>query len=507
MRKSTFQLTLLFSLGFLFQLHAQTPWCGVTSQDAKEIKSYMLQVREDMRDYVFDRNAVTYVPVRFYLVAKNDGTGRPSEKAALDALCEMNAVYEDQDIQFYLKEFKYVNNTSIHSSPTSFSGSNAIKNQMIYNALNIFIVGEISDPNSVGITQAYYQPPASLNASNRRDWVVVDDNYAGDYKPLSHEVGHFFGLPHPFNGWDFTPWDPAIHGNPVGLYSPDGTPNEFVNGSNCATAGDGICDTPADYLFGPSTNCTYNMNAKDPNGELLDPQEDNFMNYFECGEYHFTQGQKDEIKNSLFHVTRDYLRPGITPTLEQVTGVPTIISPSNQETIPTYNYVVLEWSEVPGANRYLVELINSTIGNQRFMVDDNQIILTGLPASKSFLWRVMAFNEYRTCGNFSAQRIFKTGDIFSDTSETPIISSWSVSPNPVRIGHPFTVFVESINEVEADVFIYTITGQRVLSYPKYSFKGVGSMLEIPTGNLQAGIYLVTLSTEEGMETKRIAIVD
>lgn len=385
MRYITLWLVSFLLAGFLAPIAAQTPWCGITPQDAKEIKSYMLQVREDMRAYVFDRNAVTYVPVRFYLVAKSDGSSRPSEKVALSALCQMNSVYKEQDIQFYLKEFKYVNNTAIHSDPTSFSGSTSIRNQMIYDALNIFIVGQISDPASVGVTQAYYQPPASLNPNNRKDWVVVDDNYAGDYKPLSHEVGHFFGLPHPFNGWDLTPWDPVLHGNPVGLYSPDGTPNEFVNGANCATAGDAICDTPADYLFGPANNCTYNLNARDPNGELLKPQENNFMNYFECGQYQFTPGQKTEIKNSLFHATRDYLRPGIVPTLDEVTGYPQIISPAHQATVETYNYVVLEWSAVPGANRYLVELSNNSLGTQRFVVNDDQLILTNLPKKDLFV--------------------------------------------------------------------------------------------------------------------------
>ena len=187
--------------------------------------------------------------------------------------------------------------------------------------------------------------------------------------------------------------------------------------------------------------------------------------------------------------------------------MPTIISPANQETIATYNYVNLEWSAVTGADRYLVELVNSTTGNQRFIVNENKLLLTTLPASKSFLWRVMAFNEYATCANFSAQKIFKTGDIFSDTSESPAINDWSVNPNPVRIGQSFNVSVESINGVEADITLFNMTGQVVQYYPKNAFKGVSSSLEIQTGSLQPGMYLVSLATENGIETKRIAIVE
>ncbi len=508
MRKTTFWLTAFFLAVFFPLSYSQTPWCGITRQDAQEIKAYMFQVREDMKGVVFDRNAVTYVPVRFYLVAKTDGSARPSERGALNALCQMNSIYKDQNIQFYLKEFKYVNNTSIHQDPTSFSGSSGIKAQMIYDALNVFVVGVITDPNSVGVTQAYYQPPASLNNNAARDWVVIDNSYVGNYKPLSHEIGHLFGLPHPFSGWDLDPWDPAIHGNPVGPLAPDHqTLNEFVDGSNCEIAGDGICDTPADYLFGPANNCIYNKNARDPNGALLKPQEINFMNYFECAQYIFTEGQKEVVKNSLFHATRDYLRPGIIPNLNEVNGTPEIIQPGDKETVDTYNHVVLEWTEVAGATHYLVEVTNPGSEPVRVVVDDNKVTLTNLPPKKSFLWRVMAFNEYSTCANPTSQKIFKTGDVFSDTAETPAISQWSVSPNPVRLGQTLSVQVETINEVKADISIYTMTGQRVMSFPKYAFQGVGSMLKIPTGNLQAGIYLVAFQTENSHEVKRVALVN
>ena len=501
MRKSTFLLTFLLAFAFVSQVSAQANWCGISPQNAKQIKDYMLQVREDMRGYVYDRDAVTYVPVRFFLVGKNDGSDRPSEKSALQALCHLNDNYADQDIQFYLKELKYMNNTSVNTNPESFSAVTAIKNAMIYNALNVFIVDIIAEPG----VAAYYQPPAGPNGN---DWIIASESYVDDVRVLSHEVGHFFSLNHTFYGWESSGgWDPAIHGIQVSNYSPDGILNEKVDGSNCQTAGDGICDTSADYMF-PTNNCTYNGNAKDPNGILVSPDLNNHMNYaFGCNDYYFSDDQKAQIKANLFHSTRNYVRPNYTPTTTVISAVPTIISPANQETIATYNYVNLEWSAVTGADRYLVELVNSTTGNQRFIVNENKLLLTTLPASKSFLWRVMAFNEYATCANFSAQKIFKTGDIFSDTSESPAINDWSVNPNPVRIGQSFNVSVESINGVEADITLFNMTGQVVQYYPKNAFKGVSSSLEIQTGSLQAGMYLVSLATENGIETKRIAIVE
>jgi hypothetical protein len=502
MRKSTPLLIFLLVSAFISPIFSQSNnWCNISSQDAQQMKEYMFQVRNDMRGYVFDRSAVTYIPVRFFLVAKSDGTKRPSERLALQALCHLNEEYADQDIQFYLKEFKYMNNTAVNTNPESFSAVSAIKNAMIYNAINVFIVDIIEDPN----VAAYYQQPAG-NGGN--DWIVVSDNYVDDLRVLAHEVGHFFSLLHTFNGWEGSGgWDPSVHGLQVGAYSPDGVLNEMVDGSNCQNAGDAICDTPADYMF-PTNNCTYSGTAKDPKGQLVKPDLKNHMNYaFGCDDYYFSADQKEQIKQNLFHSTRNYIRTNYVPVTTLVDDEPTLISPANQVTLPSYNYVVLEWSTVPGATRYLVELINSTLGNQRYIVNTNKLILTTLPANKSFLWRVLAFNEYSTCANYSAQKIFKTGDVFSDSFEIPEVNDWSVQPNPVRLGQVLQVVVETSNIVEADVRVFNMTGQQILNFPGVRFSGSTSVREIPTGNLREGVYLINLATEKGSETKRVVIVE
>ncbi|MFQ5447018.1 MAG: hypothetical protein ACE5FF_08790, partial [Saprospiraceae bacterium] len=147
--------------------------CG--TKNLNELKMNMLQIREEMRDFVKPRNAITYVPVRFFLVAKSDGSSRPSEKLALDAICNLNESYADQDIQFYLKEFKYLNNSAVYNNPGGFSGYNAIDGQMIYNAINVFVVNDAGDGAA-----AYYQGPST--GPNRADWVVTGKAYVDDVR-------------------------------------------------------------------------------------------------------------------------------------------------------------------------------------------------------------------------------------------------------------------------------------------------------------------------------------
>ncbi len=89
---------------------------------------------------------------------------------------------------------------------------------------------------------------------------------------LCHIFGHYFGLQH----------------------TSFGTGTELVNGSNCLTAGDKICDTPADPYDPYETNgdyipfiniktCTFISKKKDANGEYYRPDVGNIMSlYTEC---------------------------------------------------------------------------------------------------------------------------------------------------------------------------------------------------------------------------------
>ncbi len=476
-------------------------YCGVSTEMGANIMEQMQSNRNEMRDYVHTRGAITYVPVRFFLVAKSDGTGRASERAGLQTLCHLNENYLDQDIQFYLKEFKYINSNSIYSDPMSNAGSNAIANQMIYNAMNFFIVHEMSEEGVL----AYYQPSAGPSGN---DWIVSLENSVATEPVISHEVGHFFSLNHTFYGWECSGgWDEAVHGNPVGSFGPCGQPNEKVDMTNCTTAGDGICDTPADYMF-PNNNCAYTQNAKDVNGQLLSPDIHNFMNYiYTCSDYHFTDDQKTEIHNSLFSFNRNYIRPNYIPNLATVTGTPTIVSPQQSELIPTFNAVPLEWTAVPGADRYLLEFISSGQETARVIVTSNSVVLNNFLPNKSYLWKVLAFNEYSTCGGWSGQKIFKTGDQLSDTASIPDLASWSLSPNPVRVGAPLFINIKTTAAIQPSISIYNMTGQLVQEFLDNEFKSGESSFEVPTYNLTAGMYFVTLRTENDFQTQRLSVVE
>lgn len=127
------------------------------------------------------------------------------------------------------------------------------------NTINIYYLDEIGDQQLSQFAGGISTFPWDGDLSTR--FIIMQKGVSdGSGGVLAHELGHFFGLWHThtlFNGL------------------------ELVNGSNCATAGDLLCDTPADPNLGlTGTNgCSYEGNFTDPNGDIYNPDPTNIMSY------------------------------------------------------------------------------------------------------------------------------------------------------------------------------------------------------------------------------------
>jgi hypothetical protein len=145
----------------------------------------------------------------------------------------------------------------------------------VHNMINVYLVGSIVPAPEAGF------------AGKIGDYMVLTHGCVTDGKCWSHEMGHFFSLAHTFET-----------GNGI----------ELVNESNCVTAGDSICDTPADINPAPvNGSCQWIGTNTDPNGNYYTPIIGNIMSYHPSAcKTPFTVGQLDKMIN-WFLTYRNYL--------------------------------------------------------------------------------------------------------------------------------------------------------------------------------------------------------
>lgn len=172
-----------------------------------------------------------WVPTVFHSVGLFDGSGKIDDKKIYENLCKLNIDYAPLKIQFYLAApIMYHDNPVVYTHVDRTMASSAIIGYItddIRNALNIFIGGSANSSTGGGTVIAFYNPSGDYVFS-------IASAVGGNQETLTHEVGHYFSLPHPFNGWDgTTPADRTafynVNGGNAPLTGPGGALTEYVS--------------------------------------------------------------------------------------------------------------------------------------------------------------------------------------------------------------------------------------------------------------------------------------
>ncbi|HRG64881.1 MAG TPA: M43 family zinc metalloprotease, partial [Saprospiraceae bacterium] len=401
---------LYFIVLVLFNSTAYSQYCG--SDDFFNL--YETETEETYRridSWIFERNDVEYIlPVVIHVIHQS-GPENISLAQIEQGIKWLNDAFSNQGvyqnnngvntkIQFCLAKRSESGHATdgvnrIYSPLTNYNFNGIdkdLKNLSRWEPLsyiNIWLVNSLSWYGNASIA-GYAYPPSV--AGSQLDGMVLESEYFGKDKsltvPLIHEMGHYLGLLHTFNG---------------------GCKND-----NCLIDGDKVCDTPPDGVnIAISCNGSFKVNScytdEDDNsinnpfrdiglggiGDQVD-LEDNFMDYgfYSCA-VNFTAGQTQRMRFYL-----EEKRSGLTYSRGCLEPCNELIVASFQTDKNQYNAgdTILITNNCTGASKFYWLL------NGQFVSSDSSPKIIAFGNGPSIL-ELLVWNDNVNCDSVSVSAI------------------------------------------------------------------------------------------------------
>lgn len=293
-------------------------WCGHdlmrSTSNAKKMDA-LEQVYYQAMPSSKAKNLADYtLPVVVHIVHKN-GTENITDEQVLQSIAHLNQAFANTGyydpatgvstpFQFCLAKQDPDGNATtginrVVSDLTSMvveSEDLALKNLIRWNPhqyINIWVVREICSASAgCGVAGYAYLPD---HHGSGHDGIVVEARWLGNTEAnstvLIHEMGHYLGLRHTFEGG--------------------------CSNNNCLAEGDRVCDTRPDQTTAPmpcdgaANSCSTDVNLNDPNNPFTTDEGEHFWNYMDYGDWdcytEFTQGQSDRMEFFLNEVRSSLL--------------------------------------------------------------------------------------------------------------------------------------------------------------------------------------------------------
>lgn len=306
--------------------------CGTTDADI-DIE-YLLKNKHKL-EYYKNSDAEYVIPIQFHAVANDAGNGRFSRVDIVRLVCDINTDFAPYGMKFYIYQnsVNNVNNTDYYNH--DFENGYAMMNQ--HNVNGVVNVYMVNDPAG---NCGYFAPGGDAVA------VAKSCAQAGE-TTLTHELGHFFSLPHTFSGWENSTDIPDNQREHVARTGP---------GANCNYRGDTFCDTGADYVSSRWA-CPYDV-LYDPDGVAFTPDSSFYMSYSldNCQ----SRFSSEQIASMKFNIDgqRSYLLNHNTTAAENedILTPSMLVYPAHNDTVPSS--VTIQWKEVENADYYAIYVLN-----------------------------------------------------------------------------------------------------------------------------------------------------
>lgn len=497
--------------------------CG--SEPTAANLQYIKQLYRNAAQSNFKTNDTVYIPIRAHFITRDDSTGAITYAQLDNEVNTINQYYVGAKVQFFLCDsIHYIYDSDYYDFKKTVDEEFTADIYDEANKLNIYFAGNLYRTNSNNDTTylcgyAYFPPGP--------DRILMDYSCSINGSTLAHEIGHYLSLLHTHD---------------------TGNGDELVDGSNCSSAGDLFCDTPADpNLNGKvSTACIYTGTATDDNGDSYVPDVTNLMSYSRksCRD-NFSPEQIQAIAYSAV-VDRDYLttRPvadfGINTNSYTVllsnfsTNATDYIwdfgdgnTSTDMEPLHTYadtgSYTICLFAS-SGCKTYSTcanVVISCASFRAEILYEDlsaNDLVVnfsTGLQDSANVIWDFGdgstsiisdVDHEYSAPGEYTVT-LWVENDCGTDSTSSTITVRSIVSVEDVAKAWDIKVFpnpaqnrlnISGAEELRTAYYLFDLTGRMIKS---------GTDRTIDVSALQQGVYILQLKDEQGQHllTERVVV--
>ncbi len=474
-------LLLLLTLGAFAQRPAN--FCGTNEGKVKWLEMY----QNDPEAFDAPENGVIlYIPLTVHLVGTSNGFGFFPEDRTLEALCTLNEDFADSDIQFFLDgNFRYISNSTYYEH-TFQQGANMMQNNNVFGTINCYIVQEAAGACGYANYNLGVVLAKSCNAANDHTW--------------AHEIGHYLSLPHTFVGWEGYDHN---YNNPAPT-TIDNSWVERADGSNCTFAGDGFCDTPADYLnyrWSCNVNDESTVVQKDPTGAEFVSDGTYFMSYALDNCMDKFSDQQIAAMRANIQNERAYLLNNGQTLISPPTGQVNIKGPIENQVIDP-DFWEFDWFPLQNAQYYIVEisrLSNFAAVEFEAVVEGTSLNVSGLTVDKQYYWRIRPYNAYHfNCDYVADVHTFFTEDLINNSvRELEGVENISVFPNPIaKTVNSVNIRLTAKENKEINLNVFNLTGSQILGQEETLFAGENN-LSVNLNGLNSGLYFLVMEDDQG----------
>jgi hypothetical protein len=430
-------------------------------------------------------DTITYnIPVTIHIIRSSNGGGGFNETQAYLTICDLNNRMASAGMFFYVPApVNFINDDDYYTATDYTPLFNMIDLNNVPRTVNIYY----TNLSQLGLCGFAFYPNSGIGGFQNDGAVVM--SFACSQPTgttLTHEIGHFFNLPHTF---DFTSSDPTNN------FAERVTRNfnevfPRLN-ANCNIEGDGFCDTPADFI-GNRWSCPNARVQLDINGDLFRPDSSFYMSYSnDLCMSRFSAQQITAMRNTVIdtNASRGYLRINPMPNYAVINNAPIQLQPLAGDTVVP-NQAVFSWQGIPGASMYQIRIylfnfaVVDTFTTDTFYVNQTRTIRN----NREHSWEVRAITGAQLCTPFGNRISFQSSTLALSTSSLENKHPIQVYPNQLRAGDVLH-FAKLVPGTQLSIQLRDLQGRSVAQM-QLEILEEKAWIRLPF--LPAGLYLLQL---------------